>query len=209
MTTARKTIVGTNACFGGPATTATIDSSNNPSNAIVNNLNVTFPSSENILRSSEEGGVQAVTYGVEPDVTVVQPSVERTFSETAVKEDDREILAYLVKTFHDIITTDAKSVINIIDQSGLVVLGANQLISLIAKVMGIQENCVKIEIEEEVDLGCCGMAPSKISPLKPVRKIKVNKDGNFTDLELSFNGIYNKIMDDYCISLEKVYEPLI
>ena len=53
------------------------------------------------------------------------------------------------------------------------------------------------------------MAPSKISPLKPVRKIKVNKDGNFTDLELSFNGIYNKIMDDYCISLEKVYEPLI
>ena len=203
LNTARKTIVGTNACFGGPATTATIDSSNNPSAAFVNNLNVQFGS-----KATGEQTPGVVHYQGDPDITIVQPTPRDTQfpAEETLLKDDREILVFLVQTFHDIITKDIKSLLNIIDQSGLVILDAKSLIGLIAKVMDVPENCVKIEIEEEVDLGCCAV-PAKISPLKPIRRIKIKKDSeNFTDFSLTYNGQYNRIQDEYCISLEKVYE---
>ena len=203
----RKTIVGTNACVGGPATTATIDSSNNPQNSVVNNVNV------NLSRQGSQVEYETVKYNGDPDVTVIRPvqrdSEEKVVSRDLTIDEDRDILLFLVKTYHDIIVSDPKMVINLIDQSGLVVLGSTALISLIAKVCAVDDAAVKIEIEEEVDIGCCGTCSSKITPLKPIRKIKVNKDGTgFNDFELTYNSLYNKIIDDYGVSLEKVYEPL-
>ena len=155
LNTARKTIVGTNACFGGPATTATIDSSNNPSAAFVNNLNVQFGS-----KATGEQTPGVVHYQGDPDITIVQPTPRDTQfpatprdtqfpAEETLLKDDREILVFLVQTFHDIITQDIKSLLNIIDQSGLVILDAKSLIGLIAKVMDVPENCVKIELCED------------------------------------------------------------
>ena len=129
----RKTIVGTNACVGGPATTATIDSSNNPQNSVVNNVNV------NLSRQGSQVEYETVKYNGDPDVTVIRPvqrdSEEKVVSRDLTIDEDRDILLFLVKTYHDIIVSDPKMVINLIDQSGLVVLGSTALISLIAKVI--------------------------------------------------------------------------
>ena len=205
--TARKTIVGTNAAVGGPATTATIDSSNNPANSIINNLNVKIqPSTENLLKKQpEEENVEyeAVKYNGMDDVTVVRPKMKtREFT----TEDDHDLLVYLVNVFHNIISSDYKSVLNVVDQSGLVVLDANSLIGVIARVCSVEESAVRIEIEDEVDVGCCGMVKTKYLPLKPVRKIKVDFGSGYVDFDLTRNDLYNKIQDTYKLSLEKVYE---
>ena len=205
--TARKTIVGTNAAVGGPATTATIDSSNNPANSIINNLNVKIqPSTENLLKKQpEEENVEyeAVKYNGMDDVTIVRPKMKtREFT----TEDDHDLLVYLVNVFHNIISSDYKSVLNVVDQSGLVVLDANSLIGVIARVCSVEESAVRIEIEDEVDVGCCGMVKTKYLPLKPVRKIKVDFGSGYVDFDLTRNDLYNKIQDTYKLSLEKVYE---
>ena len=204
---ARKIIVGTNAAVGGPATTATIDSSNNPANSIINNLNVKIqPSSENMLKKQpEEENVEyeAVKYNGMDDVTVVRP---KTKTREFTTEDDHDLLVYLVNVFHNIISSDYKSVLNVVDQSGLVILDANSLIGVIARVCSVEESSVRIEIEDEVDVGCCGMVKTKYLPLKPVRKIKVDFGSGYVDFDLTRNDLYNKIQDTYKLSLEKVYE---
>ena len=202
----RKTIVGTNACLGGPATTATIDSSNSPTNSIINNLNVQFKSKQ----LPDDIDYQTVKYDGLDDVTVVKP-VQREVAEEqpqqseVVSEEDPALLKFLVNAFHEIIVSDIKSVINIIDQSGLIILDANSLIGVIAKVCGVTEDCVKIEIESEEETGCIAFV-RKANPLKPIRKIKVNRGEGFMDFSLAWNSLYNKIQDEYWISLEKIYE---
>lgn len=208
--TTRKTIVGTNASLGGPATTATIDSSNNPANSIINNLNVKIQS-----KKENPDEYEAVKYQGMDDVTVIRPKsrnasqevlTEETKPREFTTEDDHDLLVYLINVFHNIIVKDYKSVLNIIDRSGLVILDSDSLIGLISRILGIEESCVKIVIEEETDVGCCGAIKTKYVPLKSVSKIKVDCGDGYVDLDLVYNTIYNKIQDTYCISLEKVIE---
>ena len=105
--TARKVIVGTNAAVGGPATTATIDSSNNPANSIINNLNVKIGPREKPEEETVE--YEAVKYQGMDDVTVVRP---KTKTREFTAEDDHDLLVYLVNVFHNIISSDYKSVLN-------------------------------------------------------------------------------------------------
>ena len=202
----RKVIVGTNASLGGPATTATIDSSNNPANSIVNNLNVKItPSSENLLKkpeSEQEVEYDAVKYQGMDDVTVVKPKTREIFT----SEDDHDLLVYLVNIFHNIISSDYKSVLNLVDKSGLIVLDVQALIGVISRICAIDESCVRIEIEDVVDVGCCGMVKSKFIPLEPIHSIKIDLGNGFVDFNLTRNDLYNKIQDTYKISLEKCYE---
>ena len=198
----RKTIVGTNASLGGPATTATIDSSNSPTNSIINNLNVNFkPKPTN----PDEVEYETVKYQGLDDVSVVKPISREATQEEIKPAEDVEIYKFLVNAFHEIIVSDIKSILNIIDQSGLIILDANNLIGVIARTCGVTEDNVKIEIEDEAESGCIAIL-RKVSPLKPVRKIKVNQGSGFMDFSLAWNDLYNKIQDEYCISLERVYE---
>ena len=198
----RKTIVGTNASLGGPATTATIDSSNSPTNSIINNLNVNFkPKPTN----PDEVEYETVKYQGLDDVSVVKPISREATQEEIKPAEDVEIYKFLVNAFHEIIVSDIKSILNIIDQSGLIILDANNLIGVIARTCGVTEDNVKIEIEDEAEGGCIAIL-RKVSPLKPVRKIKVNQGSGFMDFSLAWNDLYNKIQDEYCISLERVYE---
>ena len=223
----RKTIVGTNASLGGPATTATIDSSNNPANSIINNLNVKIQPKD-IKRDVEE--YEAVKYQGDDDVTVLRQKSRNQSQEVLegirqksrnqsqevfeegvqgreyTADDDHDLLVYLINIFHNIIVKDYKSILNIIDTCGLVILDSDSLIGLISRVLGIEESCVKIVIEEETDVGCCGAIKTKYIPLKPISKIKVDCGNGFVDLDLVYNTIYNKIIDTYGISLEKIYE---
>ena len=225
--TTRKTIVGTNASLGGPATTATIDSSNNPANSIINNLNVKIQPKD-IKKDNVE--YEAVKYQGDDDVTLLRQksrnqsqevlegvrkgsrnASQEVFEEGVVQQgreytadDDHDLLVYLINVFHTIIVKDIKALLNIIDTSGLVILDSDSLIGLISRILGIEESCVKIVIEEETDIGCCGL--KKYIPLKPISKIKVDCGDGFVDLDLVYNTIYNKIIDSYGISLEKVIE---
>ena len=226
--TTRKTIVGTNASLGGPATTATIDSSNNPANSIINNLNVKIQPKDAKRYNVE---YEAVKYQGDDDVTVIRPKSRNTsqevlegvrqksrnasqevFEEVPVQgreytaDDDHDLLVYLINIFHNIIVKDYKALLNIIDTSGLVILDSDSLIGLISRVLGIEDSCVKIVIEEETEVGCCGAIKTKYIPLKPISKIKVDCGNGYVDLDLVYNTIYNKIIDTYCISLEKVIE---
>ena len=211
----RKTIVGTNASLGGPATTATIDSSNSPTNSIINNLNVNFKGKPS---NPDEVDYETVKYQGLDDVTVVKPISREATQEEFKPADDLELYKFLVNAFHEIIVSDIKSMLfheiivsdiksmlNIIDQSGLIILDANNLIGVIARTCGVTEDNVKIEIEDEAEGGCIAIL-RKVSPLKPVRKIKVNQGSGFMDFSLAWNDLYNKIQDEYCISLERVYE---
>ena len=198
----RKTIVGTNASLGGPATTATIDSSNSPTNSIINNLNVNFKGKPS---NPDEVDYEAVKYQGLDDVTVVKPISREATQEEFKPADDLELYKFLVNAFHEIIVSDIKSMLNIIDQSGLIILDANNLIGVIARTCGVTEDNVKIEIEDEAEGGCIAIL-RKVSPLKPVRKIKVNQGNGFMDFSLAWNDLYNKIQDEYKISLERVYE---
>ena len=198
----RKTIVGTNASLGGPATTATIDSSNSPTNSIINNLNVNFkPKPTN----PDEVEYETVKYQGLDDVSVVKPISREATQEEIKPTEDVEIYKFLVNAFHEIIVSDIKSMLNIIDQSGLIILDANNLIGVIARTCGVTEDNVKIEIEDEAEGGCIAIL-RKVSPLKPVRKIKVKQGSGFMDFSLAWNDLYNKIQDEYKISLERVYE---
>lgn len=200
----RKTIVGTNASLGGPATTATIDSSNSPTNSIINNLNVQIKGKPT---KADEVEYEAVKYQDMDDVTVIQPKKRDLPIEEDTKNepDETDLLKFLVNAFHEIIVSDIKSMLNIIDQSGLIILDAQNLIGVIARICCVTEDCVKIEIEDEEEGGCIALV-KKVNPLKPIRKIKVNRGDGFMDFSLAWNDLYNKIQDEYWISLEKIYE---
>lgn len=199
---ARKTIVGTNTSLNGDTVSSTIDVSTNPTNSIVNNLNVT-------VKGTDEKEIPKVDSTAATTTEIDNPYTHMVkYPSTDINERDLEILKFLMQTFQNIIINDPECVANIIDKSGLVVLNGNNLIRLIAMVCDIEEKNVKIEIESADEVGCCG-AVKTIIPLKPIRKIKVMRDSDvFNDFQLTYNDLYNKIIDDYKVSLENVYQPL-
>lgn len=205
---ARKTIVGTNTALNGDTMSSTIELQNSPSQSVINNLNVT-------VRGTEEGPtttkVETSTTNPAEPVTNTNNPYEDMVKYPAVGRSvrDSEILMFLMHTFQDIIVHDPQCVANIIDQSGLVVLSVDKLIRLIAMVCEVSEDNVKLEIQDACEGGCCG-AFMKVLPLKPIYKIKVMKDSDvYNDFQLTYNNYYNKIIDDYRVSLESVYVPTI
>ena len=199
--TTRKTIVGTNTALNGDTVSSTIDCTSNPTSNVVNNVNVTVRGTET---ENKETIIETTTTKIDnPYENLVKyPSLDSS-------NGDIEVLRFLMNTFQNIIVNDPQCVANIIDQSGLVVLSTNNLIRLIAMVCGVDENNVKIEIEDNYDVSCCGTIKQYL-PLKSIRKIKVMKDADvYNDFQLSYNNYYNKIIDSYKVSLENVYEKLI
>ena len=137
------------------------------------------------------------------DNLVKYPSLEKTIS------TELEIVTFLMNTFQSIILNDSECIANIIDKSGLVILSAQNLIRLIAMVCDIKDTDVKLEIEEKTEPGCCGVV-KHVLPVKTVCKIRVMKDGDiYKDFQLAYNDLYNKIIDQYKISLENIYQKLI
>ena len=199
--TSRKTIVGTNTALNGDTVSSTIDCTNNPTSNVVNNVNV-------MVRGTE-GETNQTT--IETNTTTSDNPYESMvkYPSTDSSESDIKILKFLMETYQDIIVNDPMCITNIIDQSGLVVLSANNLIRLIAMVCDVPEDNVKIEIEDTYEANCCGVC-KKYLPLKSIRKIKVMKDNDvYNDFQLSYNTYYNRIIDDYKVSLENVYQKII
>ena len=220
----RKTVVGTNvnSSVGGPATTTKMDTTNKPSNTIVNNVNLSVTDGKTksceilpTTTTQEENPYSDIKVEYKErelsDVFVNgEPYKEQVQQIDSTIQHEHDVLTFLNEAFKGIITSDRKSFVNIVDQSGFIVLPITDLIILIAKVCQIDSSKVKIELEDEVDTGCCGIISSKYVPLKQIRNIKIIKEtDNYTDFQLTHNDLYNKIIEVYGISLERVYEPVL
>jgi hypothetical protein len=106
----------------------------------------------------------------------------------------------IIRIFKDIVLDDRKSVINVLDRSGCVILIAKDLLSLISKLYDVNETDIKINYDDE-DTGCCF---SKIIPVKHVNSIKIMVKNFYNDLQYIDNSKYNLLCDDFKISLTSV-----
>jgi hypothetical protein len=106
----------------------------------------------------------------------------------------------VIRIFKDVVLDDKKSVINVLDRSGCVILTAKDLLSLISKLYEVNETDIKINYDEE-ETGCCF---SKIIPIKHVNSIKIMVKNFYNDLQYIDNSKYNLLCDDFKISLSSV-----
>jgi len=139
-----------------------------------------------------EQGKAPVTVHYDPTYTPIENPY--------VKSLDTE----LMKIYRDIIIDNYESVINLIDDSGLIILPYEDLIHIIAVLCEVPDQDVKIQYFIDDDISCCTVV-AKLSPIKEINTIKVTKNGVTNDLNLSYNDIYNKIVDEYKISLDRFF----
>ena len=92
-----------------------------------------------------------------------------------------------------------KLIVNLIDQSGKIIIEAPTLIELIAIKTNADANAVNITYKDE-EAGCL----AKVNPIKNIANIKINNE----TFSLKYNAEYNIIQDDFNISLEKVIIPI-
>ena len=92
-----------------------------------------------------------------------------------------------------------KLLINLIDQSGKVIIEAPTLIELIAIKTNTDPNSVNIQWCDE-ETNCLG----KVSPVKSISNIKIDNE----TFSLKYNREYNIIQDDFNISLDKCIMPI-
>ena len=92
-----------------------------------------------------------------------------------------------------------KMLINLIDQSGKIIIEATTLIELIAIKTNADKNAINISYRDE-DLGCF----AKVSPVKEIANIKINNE----TFSLRYNAAFNILQDDFNISLTRVIMPI-
>ena len=93
-------------------------------------------------------------------------------------------------------TNNPKMIANLIDNSGKVIIGARELVELIAEITGTNVNTVSIIYKTE-EAGCL----AKVNPIKNIKNIKIAN----VDFHYGFNKEYNLLNDEFSISLSKVY----
>ena len=107
----------------------------------------------------------------------------------------------LSQTLSNMLASDnAKLIINLIDQTGKIIISARVLIELIAIKTNTDKNLVNIQFVDE-EPTCF----NKVSPIKRISNIKIDNE-NFN---LRYNREYNILQDDYKISLDKCIIPQI
>ncbi|MBQ8205946.1 MAG: hypothetical protein IJZ77_00605 [Bacilli bacterium] len=106
---------------------------------------------------------------------------------------ENDLFKHLAVSFSNILkSNNPKLIANLVDQSGKVILSANDLITAIALILGINDSSVKISYEDP-EAGCL----AKVNPIKKISSIKANG----YDFQLAFNKEYNTLTDDFGVSL--------
>ena len=106
---------------------------------------------------------------------------------------ENDLFKHLAVSFSNILkSNNPKLIANLVDQSGKVILSANDLITAIALILGINDSSVKISYEDP-EAGCL----TKVNPIKKISSIKANG----YDFQLAFNKEYNTLTDDFGVSL--------
>ena len=141
--------------------------------------------------------VQTVAY---PSVSTVPTPREQELT-FQLENINLELQFYklLSQTLSNMLASDnAKLIINLIDQTGKIIIEAQTLIELIAIKTNTDKNLVNIQFVDE-EPTCF----NKVSPIKRISNIKIDNE-NFN---LKYNREYNILQDDYKISLDKVIIP--
>lgn len=98
------------------------------------------------------------------------------------------VFAYILRN------NNPKLIANIIDQSGKVIIGAEDLIDAISLMLNVDRNLISISYEDP-EVGCLG----KVNPIKQITDIKING----YDFRLGYNKQYNMLSSMFSISLTK------
>ena len=115
-------------------------------------------------------------------------------------ENELRFYKLLSSTLSNILKdNNPKLIINLIDQSGKIIIEGEILIQLIAIKTNTDPNLVNIQYRDE-DVGCV----PKISPIKVISNIKINNE----TFSLKYNREYNILQDDFNISLGKCIIPI-
>ena len=117
-------------------------------------------------------------------------------TDTMELENELKFYKLLSQTLSNILKdNNPKLIINLIDQSGKIIIDARTLIELIAVKTNNDPKLINIQFKEE-EPGCL----TKVNPIKSITNIKINNE-NFN---WKYNREYNILQDDFNISLEKV-----
>ena len=121
-------------------------------------------------------------------------------------QDDSMIEVYkkLMNIYKNALLDDPQLTLNLIDQSGKIILRSSDLVDIIAHCCDVNKSCVKITYYVDEDLTCCCSIASKINPVKEIQSIQIFKNNQNLDLMINFNGVYNQINDEFKISLQRV-----
>ncbi|EAX70524.1 hypothetical protein TVAG_376440 [Trichomonas vaginalis G3] len=166
-----------------------------------------LPKKEEEQNKEDEPGKEPVEI---PTYPTYPPPLSSNIENPGIYDSSRnapykvDINSELMKIYRDIIINNYDSIINLIDQSGLIILPYESLIHIIAILCDVQDSDVKIQFFIDDEVSCCGTV-AKINPIKDISTIKISKNGTTTELHLTYNDIYNKIVDEYKISLEKFF----
>ncbi len=155
--------------------------------------------------------VTAQTPPIDPYNAIIQeegitPVQEKAQSPSALaSQDDSMINVYkkLMNIYKNALLDDPQLTLNLIDQSGKIILRSSDLVDIIAHCCDVNKSCVKITYYVDEDITCCSIA-SKINPVKEIQSIQIFKNNQNLDLMINFNGVYNQINDEFKISLQRV-----
>ena len=159
---------------------------NSPSGSISPSTSQTNPTGQTGPISSLETSISTET----PTLNNYVP--EYATSDTLMLRENA-LFKHLSVSFSNILkSNNPKLIANLVDQSGKVILAANDLVTAISLILGINESSVKINYEDP-EAGCLG----KINPIKKISSIKTNG----YDFQLHFNKEYNTLTEDFGVSL--------
>lgn len=138
------------------------------------------------------------------EIKVVYPTTTTT-SKDSLDIKQNLINKELMHIYRDMLISNSGLILSLIDASGKIILSQDSLIHVISTLCKVSEDKVKIQYFLDEDITCCGSLSKNANPIKEISTIKVTKNGIINDLSLTYNDIYNLIVDEYKISLEKFY----
>ena len=172
---------------------------NSPSGSISPSTSQTNPTGQTGPISSLETSISTGPISSNPTGQTGPISLNNYVPEYSTSENlmlrENELFKHLAVSFSNILkSNNPKLIANLVDQSGKVILAANDLVTAISLILGINESSVKINYEDP-EAGCLG----KINPIKKISSIKTNG----YDFQLHFNKEYNTLTEDFGVSLVK------
>jgi hypothetical protein len=150
---------------------------------------------ENIAENTSQN-INTQTVNVIYDAKVIEKSSQNDVL-TIKKVDFKD---EIIRVFKDIILEDKKAIINVLDQSGCIIVPIKDLFALISCLYEVDESHIKINLED-AEAGCWG----KITQTKTINSIKLRTDSVYRDLASVDNGKYNQIIDEFKVSLTRVF----
>ena len=182
------------------------DSSGNSQQSLSNdnqNINFTTPTLTPIypqMGSNNSGIISSNNQASELVSNQAQAQVQELEYRLQNIENELKFYKLLSATLSNILKdNNPKLIVNLIDQSGKIIIEAPVLIELIAIKTNTDANSVNITYKDE-EPNCL----SKVSPIKNISNIKINNE----TFSLKYNQCYNILQDDFNISLERVIIPV-